>query len=88
MELCIIPPIMMDIPNNSRTLENGTKIPTTKGAKNRSNIKMVLTTIRSSPYLLILLFLKYSDTRNLSVEEKSAPTDWAKDSFLIKTELI
>ncbi|GEO22524.1 hypothetical protein CQA01_30580 [Cyclobacterium qasimii] len=79
---------MMNKPNNSRTLENGTKMITTNGAKNRSNMKIVLTIICSFPYLLNLLFLKYSDTRLFSVEEKSGPTDLAKVSFLIKIELI
>ena len=43
--------------------------------------------MRSLPYLLNLLVLKYSETRNLSVEEKSGPTDFAKDSFLIETRI-
>jgi hypothetical protein len=60
---------------------------TANGTKNSNNIKTLLKTIRPLPYLLILLVLKYSATRFLSVEEKSEPTDFAKDNFLIKTEL-
>jgi hypothetical protein len=80
-------PLMINKPNNRETLENGTKMITAKGAKNSTNIKMVLITMRSLPYLLNLLVLKYSETRNLSVEEKSGPTDFAKDSFLIETRI-
>lgn len=48
---------------------------------------MVLKTILPLPYVLILLLLKYSETRNLSVAEKSESTDFGKDNFLIKLEL-
>ena len=44
---------------------------------------MVLKTILPFPYLLKLLLLKYSETRNFNVEEKSEPTDFGKDTFLI-----
>jgi hypothetical protein len=50
-------------------------------------MKMVLKTILLLPYLLILLLLKYSETRNLSVEEKSESTDLGNVNFLIKIEL-
>ncbi len=48
---------------------------------------IVLKTIRPLPYLLMLLVLKYSDTRFLSVSEKSEPADFANDNFLIIVEL-
>ncbi len=64
------------------------KMITPKGVKNNNNITMVLKTIFPLPYLLNSLVLKYSETRNFSVEEKSEPTDFGKDNFLIKSNLV
>lgn len=77
-------PLRTNRPNKRGTLENEAKMMTAKGAKNSANIKMVLKTIVLLPYLLIWLILKYSDTRNLSVEEKSESTDLGNVKCLIK----
>ena len=55
--------------------------------KNNNSITMDLTTILELPNLLISLLLKYSETRALSVEEKSEPTDFEKEIVLIKKSI-
>jgi len=72
----------------SHGFEIDPKIINTNGVKNKSNITVDLTTILLLPNLLILLLLKYSDTRVLSVEEKSESTDFLKKIVLIKKVLI
>lgn len=58
------------------------------GVKNRNNMIIDLMIIFRLPNLLISLLLKYSDTRTLSVEEKSERTDFENEIVLIKKVLI
>lgn len=64
--------------------EKSPKIINNKGAKNKDSITADLITIGFSPYLEILFDLKYSDTRDFRVCEKSELSDFENDKFLIK----
>lgn len=59
------------------------RVTMTNGLKNSSNMKLDLSIILKFPNLLIPLLLKYSATRDFSVEEKSESTDFENESFLI-----
>ena len=91
MASCMIPipipaipnPLKMYNPNNKGTLVMGRKIMAAKGVKNINNITMVLKIMRLLPYLLLFELLKYSDTRNFNVLEKSALTDLGNVNLLI-----
>ncbi len=74
--------------NKSGTLVLGKIMIYASGKKNTNSINIVLKTMRPLPYVLILLILKYSETRNLSVAEKSESTDFGNDNRLIKLKLL
>ena len=80
-------PLKMYKPNNKGILEMERRMIQASGTKNKCSIKTVLKTIHPLPYGSILLLLKYSETRDWSVAEKSESTDFGNDNLLIKLEL-
>ncbi len=61
---------------------------TANGVKKSDSITIDLMSMVLLPNLLIPLLLKYSDTRDFSVEEKSELTDFENEIVLIKKALI
>ena len=63
------------------------KMITERGTTNNKSIDKDFSTRKVFPYLLTLLFLKYSETRFFTVAEKSALEGREKVKFLIKNNL-
>lgn len=74
--------------NTSSGDDTSAKIIIPRGMKNMDNITNDLYTILLSPYFEILLLLKYSVTRDLSVLEKSDFSDLENEIVLIEQNLI